>query len=166
MKLKNLFVTALMVSSIALVGCAKKQTTTPDGGDTGVTSGPVGPTEGVTDSDSGNAMGLQTIHFPYDSFEIVGENRDILKSNIKILKDNPTLAIQIEGHCDERGGIQYNLALGEKRANAVKQQVLAGGIAGSRVTTISMGKEKPIAVGSGEEAWAKNRRANFAITSK
>lgn len=167
MKLKNLFVTALMVSSIALVGCAKKQTTTPDGGDTGVTSGPVGgPETGVTDSDSGNAMGLQTIHFPYDSFEIVGENRDILKSNIKILKDNPTLAIQIEGHCDERGGIQYNLALGEKRANAVKQQVLAGGIAGSRVTTISMGKEKPIAVGSGEEAWAKNRRANFAITSK
>jgi peptidoglycan-associated lipoprotein len=166
MKLKNLFVVALMVAGVSLVGCSKKQTVNPD--DSGVTSSSVdsGNLGGITDSDSGNAMGLQTIHFPYDSFELVGENRDILKSNIQILKDNPTLAIQIEGHCDERGGIQYNLALGEKRANAVKQQVLAGGIAGSRVTTISMGKEKPIAMGSGEEAWAKNRRANFTITSK
>ena len=117
-------------------------------------------------SDEGNAMGLQTIHFPYDSFDVVGENKDILKSNIKILKDNPSLNIQIEGHCDERGGSQYNLALGEKRANAVKTQIVAGGIAGSRVTIISMGKEHPIAQGSGEESWAKNRRANFVITSK
>ena len=117
-------------------------------------------------ADSGNAMGLQTIHFPYDSFEISGENKDILKANVKILKDNPNVNIQIEGHCDERGGSQYNLALGEKRANAVKSQVVAGGVGGSRVTIISMGKEHPIVQGSGEDVWAKNRRANFVITSK
>jgi peptidoglycan-associated lipoprotein len=163
-KLLTLFI---IVSSFALAGCPKKQAMSPEGG--AGANAPVTDEQinaGTTDSDSGNAMGLQTIHFPYDSFEIVGENKDVLKSNIKILKDNPTLNVQIEGHCDERGGVQYNLALGEKRANAVKQQVLAGGIAGSRVTTISMGKEKPIAQGSNEEAWAKNRRANFVITSK
>ncbi|MGE3261846.1 MAG: OmpA family protein [Bacteriovoracia bacterium] len=166
-KVKNLLLVGLMVMSVSLAGCSKKSDVKPD---EGITSGDVGSGNmdgmGATDSDSGNAMGLETVHFPYDSFEIVGENREILKNNIRIMKDNPTLNIQIEGHCDERGGIQYNLALGEKRANAVKQQVLAGGVAGSRVNTISMGKEKPIAPGSGEEAWAKNRRANFAITSK
>ena len=168
MKFRSLLVIGLIASAVAITGCAGKKTN-PEGGD--VTSGTIGgegggEPSGLTDSDSGNAMGIQTIHFPYDSFEIVGENRDILKSNIQIMKDNPTVNVQIEGHCDERGGIQYNLALGEKRANAVKQQILAGGVAGSRVTTISMGKERPIASGSGEDAWSKNRRANFSITSK
>lgn len=156
----------LLVCSISLVGCSKKGDLKPD---EGVNSGDVGSenagTSGMNDSDSGNAMGLQTINFPYDSFEIVGENREKLKANIRILKDNPTANIQIEGHCDERGGIQYNLALGEKRANAIAQQIAAGGIAKSRVTTISMGKEKPVAMGSGEDIWAKNRRGNFVVTS-
>lgn len=166
MKLKNILAIGLIFASVSLVGCSKKGEVKPDSGVTDSNIGGENPNSGMTDSDSGNAMGLQTVHFPYDSFEIVGENRDILKSNIQILKDNANVSIQLEGHCDERGGIQYNLALGEKRANAVKQQILAGGIAGSRVTTISMGKEKPIAPGSGEEAWSKNRRANFVITSK
>jgi peptidoglycan-associated lipoprotein len=96
----------------------------------------------------------------------VGENRETLKNNIAIMKENPTIAVQIEGHCDSRGGIQYNLALGEKRAAAVKQQMVAGGIAGSRITTISMGKEKPIEMGENDAAWAKNRRGNFVITAK
>ena len=160
----------VVVSSLALAGCPKKpQVDTTDNGTTGSSTGSVTDTNvqgGPSDSDSGNAMGMQTIHFPYDSFEIVGENREALKNNIEILKNNPAVNIQIEGHCDERGGSQYNLALGEKRANSVKRQVTAGGIGASRVTIISMGKEHPIAQGSGEDAWAKNRRANFVITSK
>lgn len=166
MKLRNLLVVGFLAMSVGLVGCKGKQTT-PDATDTGgdsVTNEEV--TSGAADSDSGNAMGLETIHFPYDSFEIVGENREILKNNIRIMKDNPSVNVQLEGHCDSRGGIQYNLALGEKRANAVKQQLLAGGVSGSRVTTISMGKEKPIAMGENEDAWSRNRRANFVITSK
>ena len=164
MKMNKLLAVGMMVLSLA--ACSKKQNTTPDAG---ANSGVVTDSDinsSAADSDSGNAMGIQTIRFPFDSFEIVGENREILKNNVKILKDNPTVAVQIEGHCDERGGIQYNLALGEKRANAVKQQFVANGIAGSRLTTISMGKEKPVASGSGEEAWAQNRRANFVITAK
>ncbi|MGZ3701038.1 MAG: OmpA family protein [Bdellovibrionota bacterium] len=158
----------VVVSSLALTGCPKKPTIDENAGGAGGT-GTVSDTkiaDSTADSDHGGAMGLQTIHFPYDSFEIVGENKAALKSNVDILKGNPTVNIQIEGHCDERGGSQYNLALGEKRANAVKTQILAGGIGGSRVTIISMGKEHPIAEGSGEDVWAKNRRANFVITSK
>ena len=158
----------VVVSSLALAGCPKKPQvdTTDSGAGTGASNSTVTDTNMAADSDSGNAMGLQTIHFPYDSFEVVGENKEALKNNIEILKANPTVNVQIEGHCDERGGSQYNLALGEKRANAVKSQVTAGGIGASRVTIISMGKEHPIAQGSGEDVWAKNRRANFVITSK
>ena len=161
----------VVLSSLALTGCPKKatiDTNNPDasgGGSAGtVTDDKIN--NSTADSDSGSAMGMQTIHFPYDSFEIVGEDKDALKNNVDILKANPSVNIQIEGHCDERGGSQYNLALGEKRANAVKTQTLAGGVGGSRVTIISMGKEHPIVQGSGEDVWAKNRRANFVITSK
>lgn len=158
----------VIITSLSVVGCAKKQNvdTTDSGMGSGapVEEGPIN--DGSASSDNGNAMGLQTIRFPYDSFDIVGENAGILKANVQILKDNPSLNVQVEGHCDERGGSQYNLALGEKRANAVKSRLLAGGIAGSRVTTISMGKEHPAVPGSGEDVWAQNRRANFVITSK
>lgn len=170
---KKLLPVMIILSSFALVGCPKKQaidenapTDISAGGGTGSETLPSDGTGNAEDSDHGNAMGLQTIRFPYDSFEIVGANKEALRTNIGILKANPTLAVQIEGHCDERGGVQYNLALGEKRANAVKQQIQAGGIAGSRLTMISMGKEKPVAMGSSEDAWAQNRRANFVITGK
>jgi peptidoglycan-associated lipoprotein len=164
MKLNKLLALGVMVLSLS-VGCSKKQTVNPgDAGGGEVTDSDLG-NPGMADSDSGNAMGMQTINFPFDSFEIVGQEREKLRANIAILKEKATVAVQVEGHCDERGGIQYNLALGEKRANAVKQQLVAGGISGARVTTISMGKEKPLATGSDEGAWAQNRRANFVITA-
>jgi peptidoglycan-associated lipoprotein len=118
------------------------------------------------DSDTGKAMGMQTLYFPYDSFVLDTTARNTLKTNIDILKANATVKVQVEGHCDERGGIQYNIALGEKRANAVRKYITDQGIAGDRVTTISYGKERPIAQGSTQDAFAKNRRANFVITSK
>jgi peptidoglycan-associated lipoprotein len=164
MKLNKLLALGVMVLSLS-VGCSKKQTVNPGDASGGeVTDSDLG-NPGMADSDSGNAMGMQTINFPFDSFEIVGQEREKLRANIAILKEKATVAVQVEGHCDERGGIQYNLALGEKRANAVKQQLVAGGISGARVTTISMGKEKPLATGSDEGAWAQNRRANFVITA-
>jgi len=118
------------------------------------------------DSDSGKAMGLQTIHFAYDAYTLDDENKATLKSDAQILKDKPSLKVQVEGHCDVRGGIQYNIALGEKRANSVKKFLTSQGIDASRITTISYGKEKPIDQGSSDEANAKNRRANFAITAR
>jgi peptidoglycan-associated lipoprotein len=118
------------------------------------------------DSDSGKAMGMQTVHFKYDSFEIDPDGRAAIATNVGILKANPTLKVQIEGHCDQRGGIQYNIALGEKRANTVRDAMKKGGIATDRITTISYGKERPIDPAMNEDAYAKNRRANFVITSK
>jgi peptidoglycan-associated lipoprotein len=118
------------------------------------------------DSDSGKAMGLQTIHFGYDAYTLDDTAKGILDSNAQILKDHGSLKIQIEGHCDQRGGIQYNIALGEKRANTVKHYLEGKGTGKDRVTTISFGKERPVDTGTTDEAYAKNRRANFSITSK
>ena len=95
-----------------------------------------------------------------------GENKGNLDRNSEILSDKKSLKIEIEGHCDERGGIQYNIALGEKRANAVKKYLMDRGIGGSRLATVSYGKERPIDDSANDGAWAKNRRANFVILSR
>lgn len=118
------------------------------------------------DSDSGKALGLQSITFPYDSFTLTKEAKSSLKSNAEILKNKPSVKIQVEGHCDERGGIQYNIALGEKRANSAKKYLIDLGTNEGRISTISYGKERPLDSGHTEEAWAKNRRDNFVITTR
>lgn len=118
------------------------------------------------DSDSGRAMGLQTINFPYDSFMLDETAKGILKANADIMKEKSGLRVQVEGHCDQRGGIQYNIALGEKRANAVKNYLEGMGVGADRLTTISYGKERPLDPGSSEDAYSKNRRANFAVTAQ
>jgi peptidoglycan-associated lipoprotein len=82
------------------------------------------------------------------------------------MKDNPSLKIQVEGHCDQRGGIQYNIALGEKRSNAVQKFLTGQGIAKDRISVISFGKEKPVDPSENEAAYAKNRRGNFVVTSR
>ncbi|NUM88380.1 MAG: OmpA family protein [Bdellovibrionales bacterium] len=152
--------------ALPMAGCSKKQTvdTEDDSGVSEVTNEDI--SSGRADSDSENAMGLRTIYFPFDSSDIVGSEKESIMNNVRIMKENSSLRVQIEGHCDERGGIQYNLALGERRAAAVARAMIAGGVAKDRIATISMGKEKPVAFGSNEDAWAKNRRGNFVITEK
>ncbi|TDJ08002.1 MAG: peptidoglycan-associated lipoprotein Pal [Deltaproteobacteria bacterium] len=116
------------------------------------------------DSDSGLAGRLRSVYFDFDSSVLLGDTRDTLDENIKYLAEHHEVEIQIEGHCDERGSSQYNLALGERRARAVYDYLVANDIASMRIYIISMGKEKPIAFGHNEEAWSQNRRANFVIT--
>lgn len=118
------------------------------------------------DSDSGRAGGLQTVNFPFDSSTLTEQARRTLQSNVEFLRNNPRVEIQIEGHCDERGGVQYNLALGERRAQAVRDYMVAMGVSSNRISTISFGKERPIAFGHNESAWSQNRRANFVVTAK
>jgi peptidoglycan-associated lipoprotein len=155
-----------IVTLIAATGCstAKKKEQEEEGG----VPTAVGADENAAlgDSDSNKALGLQTIFFPYDSAKLDPTTEGNLKSNADILKNNPTLKVQIEGHCDQRGGIQYNIALGEDRAKAVQKFLKGEGIAGDRMSVISFGKEKPLDPGMTEEAYAKNRRANFVVTSK
>ncbi|MCM2322144.1 MAG: OmpA family protein [Oligoflexia bacterium] len=161
---RRLAVTIAILSFVSAAGCAGKKTVETDSDSI---PNAIAADENTTgDSDSGKAMGLQTVQFPYDSFTLDAEGKQLLEANAQILKDKGSAKIQIEGHCDQRGGIQYNIALGEKRANATKGYLVDKGIAADRITTISFGKERPIDPATTEEAYAKNRRANFVITSK
>ncbi|CBW25633.1 peptidoglycan-associated lipoprotein precursor [Halobacteriovorax marinus SJ] len=118
------------------------------------------------DSDSGKAGPIKTVFFGFNSSVLSTSARETLNANAEFLKANPSVEIQVEGHCDERGGVQYNLALGERRAVAVKDHLVAMGVNSSRISTISFGKERPVAFGHDESAWASNRRGNFIITAK
>jgi peptidoglycan-associated lipoprotein len=109
---------------------------------------------------------LKDIHFDFDKYDIRREDEAILKENAAFLKNNPKMKIQIEGHCDERGTIEYNLALGERRASNTKKYLVFLGIPSDRISTISYGKERPLDKGHHEEAWAKNRRAHVVVLSK
>ncbi len=109
---------------------------------------------------------LKNIHFDFDKYDIRPGDADILKGNAALLLNNPNVKIQVEGHCDERGTNEYNLALGERRANAAKKYLTSFGVPSDRISAISYGEEKPVDPGHNEEAWAKNRRDHFIITSK
>jgi peptidoglycan-associated lipoprotein len=160
--LRHLVFVSALVALLAASGCGKK--TKED--ESSVPNAASADENQMGDSDSGKAMGLQTVHFPYDSFTLDSEGKSVLKANAEILKSKSSLKIQVEGHCDQRGGIQYNIALGEKRANAAKKYLHDLGINGERITVVSFGKEKPIDTAETEEAYAKNRRDNFVVTSR
>ena len=106
---------------------------------------------------------LKDIHFDFDRYDVRPQDATVLKENAALLAKSPTTRIQIEGHCDERGTIEYNLALGERRANSAKTYLISLGIPASRISTISYGKERPLDPGHNEEAWTKNRRAHFIV---
>jgi peptidoglycan-associated lipoprotein len=109
---------------------------------------------------------LEPVFFAFDSAEITPEAQAVLQRNADVLKKYPTWTITIEGHCDERGTAEYNLALGERRALAASAYLVSLGIPASRLRTVSYGKEFPFDPGKTEEAYAKNRRAHFVITAK
>jgi peptidoglycan-associated lipoprotein len=116
-------------------------------------------------SDSGQINGLQSINFEYDRAALTADAKAKVQGNVAWMKANAAAKLQIEGHCDARGSIEYNLSLGERRAQAVKAYMTSLGIPSSRLAIISYGKEKPIASGDSEADYAKNRRANFVPLS-
>jgi len=109
---------------------------------------------------------LKDVYFDFDKYDIRREDEATLKGNAAFLKNNPKMKVQIEGHCDERGTVEYNLALGERRANNTKKYLVSLGVASDRISAISYGKERPLDNGHNEEAWAKNRRAHIVVLSK
>jgi peptidoglycan-associated lipoprotein len=109
---------------------------------------------------------LRPVFFEFDSSEIDGAAKSALDENSALLKRYPTWAVTIEGHCDERGTAEYNLALGERRAVAARAYLVSVGISADRLRTVSYGKEFPFDPGHDEEAYVKNRRAHFVITAK
>ena len=132
---------------------------------------PVSPTAGsetaeVPASPSGGAAELKAtpIYFGFDDYTLNSEAQGTLTAMAEGLKSNKNAVVQIEGHCDERGTVEYNLALGERRAQSVKNFLSQLGVESGRLSTISYGEEKPVVPGHSEEAWVKNRRAEFVIT--
>lgn len=107
----------------------------------------------------------QMVHFDYDKYDIRPEDQTILRSKVGVLRANPAVQVRIEGHADERGSDEYNIALGMRRANAVKDFLVGFGLDPNRFSTVSLGEERPIDRASNESAWAQNRRAEFHITA-
>jgi peptidoglycan-associated lipoprotein len=139
--------------------------TTPPPAAPAAPSGPPGPPGGVTGAvvpgsqqDLAQTAG-DRVFFAFDRSDISSEGQETLEHQADWLRRYPNVTVTIEGHCDERGTREYNLALGERRADAVKNVLVAAGIPASRISTISYGKERPIVPGSNEEAWAQNRVA-------
>ena len=179
----------LLLVPLALAGCKKKPPANPTPNDsTAVTTGPRG---GDSRADSLRADSIamaeraradrerrdreaatsvarealtEIVFFEYDSDEITPTAEDKLQSKAAVLRANPGVRLRIEGHCDQRGSTEYNLALGQRRAEAVRAYLLNLGVDGARLSTTSYGKERPLMEGDDEESLARNRRAEFAVT--
>ncbi len=160
---------AAAFASLAIVGCAKKAPadlppapagTTEDGSGTGYDDGTVGGAAlPGSQADFVARVASDRVYFDTDRYDIDGEDRATLSSQADWLRQYPNVRVTIEGHCDERGTREYNIALGERRANSAKNALAALGIDPSRITTVSYGKERPQALGSDEGSYAQNRRA-------
>jgi len=107
------------------------------------------------------AQSMKDVFFDYDSYDVSQQYQQVLQADARFLQQHPNMKFLIEGHCDERGSTEYNLALGDNRANSTKQALISLGISADRIRTISYGKEKPFCTESTEACWAQNRRAHF-----
>ncbi len=121
---------------------------------------PPPPTTSVTDEDL-FSQNIKDVYFDYDKADVRGDQQSSVQADVAFLNQHANISITVEGHCDERGSTDYNLALGDQRASAVKNALTAGGISASRIKTISYGKEKPFCTESNEACWQQNRRGHL-----
>lgn len=154
----------LLTATIALAACAKKRVDLPpEAVGTSANTAPGGGGSGApvpgSQEDFVASISSDRVFFDTDRFDIDAEDQATLQSQSQWLGRYPNVRVTIEGHADERGTREYNLALGERRANAAKNYLASLGVDAGRITTISYGKERPDALGSDEASWARNRRA-------
>ncbi len=168
----------VVVLSAGVVGCKKKQHPVAAGPGPGMDAGPVAVSTNPNDAsvmpprqghpgerNQPPRLAADTVHFAFDSSVVNPSERPKLDDMAAYMRENPGNVITIEGHCDERGTAEYNRSLGERRAQACREYLTGVGADAGKLQTISYGKEKPADPGHGEEAWAKNRRAEFIITN-
>ena len=166
---KRMLWIAVLVAMTAIAGCGGKKATetpppvepTPNTQTETVQDIPA-PTPDPATPEQLDPSAISDVYFDYDSYSLSSEAKSMLEANAREMKRVTVGNVTIEGHCDERGTKAYNLALGEKRANAAKEFLVALGVDPSRISTVSYGKERPFDEGHDESAWAKNRRAHFA----
>ncbi|MBO7431937.1 MAG: peptidoglycan-associated lipoprotein Pal [Elusimicrobia bacterium] len=174
--MKNYLVLAFLFLCLVVSSCAKKQTVAPEDETfedqaqeiSDLDAALLEPEEfskepSLRGAEFEQKISLGTVYFSFDSSKIPDSVLRILKENVKYLKANPSLNVVIEGHCDERGTIEYNLALGQKRAVKVKEYYVQLGISPNRIATISYGEEMPQDPRHNEAGWAKNRRAETKV---
>ena len=162
--MNRLAITMIAVSALSLSACAKKapEQLPPAPESTTSTPAPTPPTGPIPGSQThfrSVMNGQDVIYFDTDKFDIDSQDAAALRSQAQYMLQYPNIRATIEGHCDERGTRDYNLALGERRANSAKNYLVSLGVPATRLSTISYGKERPVALGSNEAAWAQNRRA-------
>ena len=160
----RMMVVLLLAAACALGACAGKQT--KPSGEAGMSglAGAEGAGAGSDDEAAGPQAGLlakRTVYFDFDSSEIKGEGTDIVAAHAKYLAANSSTRVRLEGHTDERGSREYNIGLGERRAQAVRRALLLQGAADAQISTVSYGEERPAVPGHDEAAWAKNRRVEI-----
>ena len=188
--MKKLFVALLLIFGLMFAGCGSKKVVQPEQpaapetqrqptvspGQRAGTMPETGPSENITER---RLAGIETreerpkykeeggvfedIHFDFDKYEIQESAKPVLQKIASWLLKNPSAKILVEGHCDQRGTSEYNLALGDRRARAVRDYLVALGVPSGRIEMISYGKENPLCMENTEECWAKNRRAHFII---
>ena len=172
---RQLMAVLMMASLLAAAGCASKTAPAEESAiptpapmaTTDVTQQPaplgVGsqPVQSGPVADHRAVAGLERIHFAYNQFTLDDQSRLTLEQNAIYMRNNPAVKLVIEGHCDDRGSDEYNLALGERRAAAAKNYLVSLGVAAERLSIISYGEEQPLVPAANEEGWAKNRRAEF-----
>src|SRR5712675_3255231 len=163
-------VAVVSLGAMLAMGCSSKKTTGVNDGTCagGIGTGNIGGTNdkafpGGT-LGSGEKGPLSDIHFAYNEYTIEAQDGSVLRSNATWLQTNAQSRVQVEGHCDERGSEEYNIALGAKRAQAAKDYLVTLGIPGSRISTISYGKELPACQDHDESCWSQNRRDHFAVS--
>ena len=164
---------SLLIGGALVAGCAKKPVATPAPpppppeapAPTPPTTPPPPPVETPPTVAGTRSEDYAPAYFDYDAYTLRDDARTALDANAKLLRDNPKVNVTIEGHCDERGTVEYNQALGERRAQAARDYLVAAGIEAGRISIISYGKERPFATGSDEASWQQNRRAHFVVKS-
>jgi peptidoglycan-associated lipoprotein len=163
--MNRIAITLATASALALTACAKKPpeqlppAPQPTAAPAPTPSQPTGPVPGTEEHFKQAMNGQDVIYFDTDKYNIDSEDAAALRQQAQYLLQYPNVRATVEGHCDERGTREYNLALGERRANAAKDYLVSLGVPAARLNTISYGKERPVALGSNEAAWAQNRRA-------
>lgn len=173
MKLNSVMI-VLLIGLMSLAGCASGPTKPGEGGANGAKNGQTqgqGADMGADISaysldDPNSPLAKRVIYFDFDSSNIGDDAKKLIELHAKYLADHPETSVVLEGHTDERGSREYNIALGERRAQAVKQIMLLYGVAESQIQTISFGEERPVAPGHDEAAWALNRRVEIVYSQK